>query len=66
MLPVVVRLEEGEAEVELEHDATHAPYITGLGPAVLCNVEYTNAMISMQIQQPLKTNKANKQMGLII
>ena len=33
-----MRLEEGEAEVELEHDAPHAPNITGLGPAVLCNV----------------------------
>ena len=35
VLPVVVRLEEGEAEVELEHDASHAPNITGLRPAVL-------------------------------
>ena len=40
VLPVVVRLEEGEAEVQLEHDAPHAPNITGLGPAVLCNMEW--------------------------
>ncbi len=33
VLPVVVGLEEGEAEVQLEHDAPDAPNVAGLGPA---------------------------------
>ena len=35
MLPVVVRLEEGEAQVELEHDAPDAPDVARLRPAQL-------------------------------
>ena len=35
MLPVVVSLEQGEAQVELEGDAADAPDVTGLTPSEL-------------------------------
>lgn len=33
MLPVVVRLEESDAQIQLEEDAADAPHIAGLIPA---------------------------------
>ncbi len=37
MFSVVVRLEEGEAQVELEHDAADAPHVARLRPAEFWN-----------------------------
>jgi len=37
MLSVVVRLEQREPEVQLEHYTAYAPNITGLGPSQLQN-----------------------------
>lgn len=39
MLSVVMGLEEGKAQVELEHDASNAPHVTGLRPAQLWKEE---------------------------
>ena len=36
MLPVVMRLEKSDAEIEFENDASDAPNVTRLAPAKLC------------------------------
>lgn len=35
MLAVIVRLEERDAQIQLEHDAAHRPHVTRLRPAHL-------------------------------
>lgn len=37
VLAVIVRLEQRDAEEQLEHDAAHRPHVARLRPAQLCN-----------------------------
>ncbi len=53
MFSVVVRLEEGEAQVELEHDAADAPHVARLRPA-----EFWNHFNDTLFQQ-LRLNRIN-------
>lgn len=46
VLPVVVRLEESDAQIQFEEDASDAPHITGLIPAQLQNYFWSTIVTS--------------------
>lgn len=44
VFPVIVCLEQGDAQVQLEHDTPNGPHVAWLRPPKLCNREIINGL----------------------